>query len=112
MPKDVQLSSCEVEGDVPMNLPGYQPSKHPNAKPEQIRQIAAAIKHSKRPVIYCGGGVVNGEAAAELRSLIEATGIPVTMTVMDWDSILRMGHCRWTCWACTVCVCELCRSRL
>jgi acetolactate synthase-1/2/3 large subunit len=82
MPKDVQLSSCEVDWDVPMELPGYQPSKHPNAKPEQIRQIAAAIKHSKRPVIYCGGGVVNGEAAGELRSLIEATGIPVTMTVM------------------------------
>lgn len=82
MPKDVQLSSCEVDWDVPMNLPGYQPSKHPNAKPEQIRQIAAAIKHSKRPVIYCGGGVVTGEAAAELRLLAEKTGIPVTMTVM------------------------------
>ena len=33
MPKDVQLSSCEVDWDVPMNLPGYQPTKHPNAKP-------------------------------------------------------------------------------
>ena len=33
-------------------------------------------------MIYCGGGVVNGEASAELRALIEATGIPVTMTVM------------------------------
>lgn len=82
MPKDVQQSSCEVDWDVPMNLPGYQPSKHPNAKPEQIRQIAAAIKHSKRPVIYCGGGVVNGNACAELRTLIDKTGIPVTMTVM------------------------------
>ena len=37
MPKDVQMSSCEVDWDVPMNLPGYQPSKHPNAKAEQIR---------------------------------------------------------------------------
>jgi acetolactate synthase-1/2/3 large subunit len=82
MPKDVQISSCEVHEDVEMNLPGYKPSKHPNARPEQIRQIAAAIKHSKRPVIYCGGGVVNGEASPELRKLIEATGIPVTMTVM------------------------------
>jgi acetolactate synthase-1/2/3 large subunit len=82
MPKDVQLSSCEVDWEVPMNLPGYQPTKHPNARPEQIRQIAAAIKHSRRPVIYCGGGVVTGEAAAELRLLAEKTGIPVTMTVM------------------------------
>lgn len=82
MPKDVQQNKFEVPANIEMNLPGYKPSKHPNAKPEQIRQIAAAIKHSKRPVLYCGGGVVNGEASAELRALIEATGIPITMTVM------------------------------
>lgn len=82
MPKDVQLDSCEVDWDVPMNLPGYQPAKVPIAASEQIRQIAAAIQHSKRPVLYCGGGVVTGEASEELRALIEATGIPITMTVM------------------------------
>jgi len=82
MPKDVQLDSCEVDWDVPMNLPGYNPAKHPNAAPEQIRQIAAAIKHSKRPILYVGGGVVNGEASEELRALVNKTGIPVTMTVM------------------------------
>jgi acetolactate synthase I/II/III large subunit len=82
MPKDVQQNSCEVDWDVPMNLPGYQPSKHPNAKAEQIRQIAAAIKHSKRPILYCGGGLVTGEAHLQLRELIEKTGIPITMTVM------------------------------
>ncbi len=82
MPKDVQQSKFEVDWDVPMNLPGYQPSKHPNAKAEQIRQIAAAIKHSKRPILYCGGGLVTGEAHVELRELIAKTGIPITMTVM------------------------------
>ncbi len=82
MPKDVQLDSCEVDWDVPMDLPGYRPSKHPNAAPEQIRQIAAAIKHSKRPLIYCGGGIVTGEASEELRALAKKTNIPVTMTVM------------------------------
>jgi acetolactate synthase-1/2/3 large subunit len=82
MPKDVQLDSCEVDWDVPLNLPGYKPTKHPNAAPEQIRQIAAAIRHSKRPVIYCGGGIVTGEASEALRTLAAKTGIPVTMTVM------------------------------
>lgn len=82
MPKDVQLDSCEVDWDVAMDLPGYKPTKHPNAAPEQIRQIAAAIRHSKRPVLYVGGGVVNGEASEALRSLVQKTGIPVTMTVM------------------------------
>jgi acetolactate synthase I/II/III large subunit len=81
MPKDVQLDKCEVDWEVPMNLPGYR-AKTPYAHPEQIRQIAAAIKHSKRPLFYVGGGVVGAEASASLRKLIELTGIPVTMTVM------------------------------
>ncbi|GAB5405433.1 MAG: biosynthetic-type acetolactate synthase large subunit [Aureliella sp.] len=81
MPKDVQLDSCEVDWDVPMDLPGYKVTS-PQAAPEQIRQIAAAIKHAKRPILYCGGGVVAAEASQELRKLIEITGIPTTMTVM------------------------------
>ena len=81
MPKNVQLDQCEVPEDVPMNLPGYRATV-PHARPEQIRQIAAAIQHSKRPILYVGGGVIASEGSAELRELIKATGIPVTMTVM------------------------------
>ncbi len=81
MPKDVQLDSCEVDWDIPMELPGYR-VKTPLAQPEQIRQIAAAIKHSRRPIIYCGGGVISAEGSEELRELIDKTGIPTTMTVM------------------------------
>ena len=32
MPKDVQVSSCEVDPDVEMNLPGYKPTKHPECQ--------------------------------------------------------------------------------
>lgn len=81
MPKNVQQDSCEVDWDVPMNLPGYRVKKS-TAKPEQIRQIAAAIKHSRRPMIYAGGGVVSADASAALRTLVKKTGIPITMTVM------------------------------
>ncbi len=44
MPKNVQMDQCEVPEDVQMNLPGYR-GNVPHARPEQIRQIAAAIKH-------------------------------------------------------------------
>ncbi len=81
MPKDVQLDSCEVDWDEPMSLPGYR-LQSPKAAPEQIRQIAAAIKHARRPIIYCGGGIITSDAHRELRELAERTGIPVTMTVM------------------------------
>ncbi|QDV24361.1 biosynthetic-type acetolactate synthase large subunit [Aureliella helgolandensis] len=81
MPKDVQMDKCSVDWEVAMNLPGYR-TKTPTAHPEQIRQIAAAIKHSKRPILYCGGGVIASEGSEELRTLIDKTGIPTTMTVM------------------------------
>lgn len=80
VPKDVQQTSIVADYDAPMNLPGYRtPDK---ARPEQIAQVAAAIKRSKRPVIYAGGGVINGEASGELRELVRKTGIPVTTTLM------------------------------
>jgi acetolactate synthase-1/2/3 large subunit len=64
-----------------MNLPGYRPEVR-RAHPEQIAQVAAAIKRAKRPVIYAGGGVIAAGASEELRELANRTGIPVTMTLM------------------------------
>ncbi len=81
MPKNVQMDQCEVPDDVAMNLPGYRATV-PHARPEQIRQIAAAIKHSKRPILYVGGGVIAAEASDAVRQLVKLTGIPITMTVM------------------------------
>ncbi|MFN9551746.1 MAG: biosynthetic-type acetolactate synthase large subunit, partial [Pirellulaceae bacterium] len=81
LPKDVQLDSCEVDWEVPLNLPGYCPTL-PLARPEQIRQIAAAIRNARRPVFYVGGGVIASGASDEFRKLVELTGIPVAMTVM------------------------------
>ena len=81
VPKDVQLAQCEPDWDAPTKLPGYNPAL-PKARPEAIRQAAAAIKLARRPVIYAGGGVIQAGASAELRKLVEKTGIPITTTVM------------------------------
>jgi acetolactate synthase-1/2/3 large subunit len=85
MPKDVQVSMIEPDFDVPMNLPGYHVEDR-RARPEQIAQVAAAIKRSKRPVIYAGGGVIASGASNELRELARKTGIPLTMTLMGLGS--------------------------
>ncbi len=37
---------------------------------------------SERPLIYAGGGVINGNAAPELRAFAERFGIPVVTTLM------------------------------
>ncbi|NIP84653.1 MAG: biosynthetic-type acetolactate synthase large subunit, partial [Planctomycetales bacterium] len=81
LPKDVQLARIEPDWEVSMQLPGYRPQP-PQARVEQIRQVAAAIKIARRPIIYAGGGIIASEASQELRDLVRKTGIPVSMTVM------------------------------
>ncbi|MHB0957667.1 MAG: biosynthetic-type acetolactate synthase large subunit [Pirellulaceae bacterium] len=86
LPKDVQMNNCVPRWDAPMNLPGYDGGRKA-IPPEQIQQVAAAIKLSKRPVIYCGGGVVSADAKEELRELVRITGIPVVMTLMGLGAL-------------------------
>lgn len=81
MPKNIQQQSMSPDWDEPLNLPGYN-GKLRTARPEQIKQVAAAIKLAKRPVIYAGGGIISGNASEELREFARKTGIPVVMTVM------------------------------
>jgi acetolactate synthase-1/2/3 large subunit len=81
LPKDVQEARIVPDFDAPMQLPGYVP-KIRMARQEQIAQVAAAIKRSKRPVIYAGGGVIASGAAPELFDLATKSGIPVAMTLM------------------------------
>ena len=81
VPKDVQLDSCVPDYDAQLNLPGYR-FDAPHARSEQIGQIAAAIRRSKRPVLYVGGGIVTAGASESLRTLVQRTGIPVTTTLM------------------------------
>src|SRR4051794_37933557 len=53
MPKDVQNTLVpNADYDVPMDLPGYRLPGPPSA--EKIRDALAAIKASKKPIIYCG----------------------------------------------------------
>jgi acetolactate synthase-1/2/3 large subunit len=81
LPKNIQQTMIVPDWDEPMNLPGYN-GKLRQAQPEQIKQVAAAIKLAKRPMIYAGGGIIAGNASEELRQFAKKTGIPVTMTVM------------------------------
>lgn len=83
-PKDVQLDSIAVDDldlDPPMNLPGYRPDLREVA-PEQIKQIIAAIRRSKKPILYIGGGCNSSRASQALIEFAEKTKIPVTTTVM------------------------------
>ena len=80
MPKDIQNTLVpNPDFDVAMDLPGYRLPAGPS--PARIGEVVAALKASKRPIIYCGGGVIASDAAAELREFATKTGIPVAMTL-------------------------------
>lgn len=49
---------------------------------KQVARAALALSEAKRPLIYYGGGVVQGGAAAALGKLALASGAPVTSTLM------------------------------
>ena len=81
LPKNVQLDQAVPDFDAPMNLPGYHVNQY-QATPEQIAQVAAAIKRSRRPVIYAGGGIISSNAGEELSTLARRLQIPVTTTLL------------------------------
>ena len=81
LPKNVQLAQTVPDYGVAMDLPGYR-GEPPRAGATELEAVAAAIKYSKRPVIYAGGGVIASDAADELYNLVAKTGIPVTTTLM------------------------------
>jgi acetolactate synthase-1/2/3 large subunit len=80
IPQDLSRADIPYEPVTDLHLPGYQPTTDGNQK--QIRLAAKALANSHRPVIYAGGGVVSGNASAELTELGLADRFPVTCTVM------------------------------
>jgi acetolactate synthase-1/2/3 large subunit len=81
VPKDIQNDQAVPNWDAAMELPGYS-IRPRQARTEQIKQVIAAIKRARRPLIYAGGGIIAAGASDDLRAFAAKTGIPVTMTVM------------------------------
>ena len=80
IPKDVLQAQCTFSWPPRLELPGYKPNTKPHAR--QIKEAARLIAAARKPVLYVGGGVIRGEACAELAELAELTGIPVVTTLM------------------------------
>ena len=86
VPKDIQNTLVgEPDFDVAMDLPGYHLPAPPSA--ELVEAALAAIKGARKPIIYCGGGVIASGAADALREFVKKTGIPVAMTLQGLGAI-------------------------
>ncbi|MDE0421082.1 MAG: acetolactate synthase 3 large subunit [Gammaproteobacteria bacterium] len=82
VPKDTTDPSVFFDYEYPksVSLRSYSPSTRGHSG--QIRKAANALLAAKRPVIYTGGGVIQGDAAAELTKLARRLEFPVTNTLM------------------------------
>jgi acetolactate synthase-1/2/3 large subunit len=85
IPKDVSLAKTVFQYPDRVEMRSYNPVKKGHSG--QIRKAVQLLLQAKRPYIYTGGGVILGEATAELRELVDLLGFPCTNTLMGLGSM-------------------------
>ncbi len=75
--KDVTAAKYEYTAKGPS-----VPEPLPAADPEDVALVARLINESRKPVIYCGGGVASSGAGPELAALMEKADIPAAYTLL------------------------------
>ncbi|UUX97418.1 acetolactate synthase 3 catalytic subunit [Aquabacterium sp. J223] len=80
IPKDVSLKTTAFAYPEKVEMRSYNPVRKGHGG--QIRKAVQLLMQAKRPYVYAGGGVVLGNASAELRELTRLLGAPVTNTLM------------------------------
>ena len=82
LPKDILMGDGVYEDFSKVNHPTYRPVLKANKT--DLDQAAAMIAAAKRPLFYCGGGVINSgpSASKKLARLVKLTGAPITLTLM------------------------------
>jgi acetolactate synthase-1/2/3 large subunit len=84
IPKDVSMAKAAFSYPTHVEMRSYNPVRKGHAG--QIRKAVQLLMNAKRPYIYTGGGVVLGNASAELRELVNLLGYPCTNTLMGLGS--------------------------
>ena len=92
IPKDVQFATGTYVGPKQIEPGRYQPVRKGDIA--AITRLVELIEGAERPILYTGGGVINsGPGASQLlRELAEATGFPVTSTLMGLGAYPASGR--------------------
>jgi acetolactate synthase-1/2/3 large subunit len=81
VPKDVSFKKAVYTGyPDKVEMRSYNPVRKGHGG--QIRKALQLLLAAKRPYIYTGGGVLLSNASAELRTLVDLLGYPITHTLM------------------------------
>jgi len=91
LPKDIQNYEGVFRGEGVLPLRGYRERVRDLEQATMSREMAAEffemLAASNRPLIYAGGGVLNGNASNELRLFAKRFGIPVVTTLTGMTSM-------------------------
>jgi acetolactate synthase-1/2/3 large subunit len=86
IPKDIQNWEGEFKGQGELPLHGYHrrlDAVHGNhLTDDACQRFYKMLSRAERPLIYAGGGVINGNATKPMRRFANEYGIPVTTTLM------------------------------
>ncbi|MFC7305440.1 3D-(3,5/4)-trihydroxycyclohexane-1,2-dione acylhydrolase (decyclizing) [Streptomyces monticola] len=89
LPQDVQAESFDWPEE--FFAQRIWPVRRPAPDPRELAAAAQAVRQARRPLIVAGGGVHHSAAEDALRTLADATGIPVASTQAGKGS-LRFDH--------------------
>ena len=91
IPKDVQNASLPFLGDGVLPIPGFRSRQRAleqsRLSESDCGEFFLALAKAHRPLLYCGGGVINGEASAALREFAAAFQIPAVTTLMGIGAV-------------------------
>lgn len=80
IPKDIQNAKTDYVYPETVNIRSYNVVSKGHSG--QIRKAIDLMMSAERPVFYTGGGVVLGDASAQLTDLVHTMGYPITQTLM------------------------------
>ena len=84
LPKDVLINESSYDGPIKPHAihKTYRPRKRGDQS--QIKEAVELIANAKRPLFYCGGGVINSgpRGSKFLAEFVRMTGYPITLTLM------------------------------
>ncbi len=80
IPKDIQNAKTDYVYPETVSIRSYNVVSKGHSG--QIRKAIDLMMSAERPVFYTGGGVVLGDASAQLIDLVHTMGYPITQTLM------------------------------
>lgn len=89
IPKNIQNQEAQPIFPKEVSFRGYR--CEPKADDLALQEVIGLIARAERPMIYCGGGVISGNASEAMLEFAERSQIPVATTLMGIGSFPE-GH--------------------